>query len=1103
MSDDSPETPPRPARRRPWRWVLVLLIVLITVGFAGVQTLVGRSIALPAWVTAEIEEQLNAGLGDSGATLGQSIVEFDGNGAPRVLLRNVGIRDARGVRIATLNEVGAALSLQDVLRGEVAPSTLNVSGAQITVRRSVDGAFTLSFGEGATPAIGDMARLLDLVDATFDEAPLRDISRIEARDLTITLEDARSGRVWQVTDGALRLVNDADSISITVTSEVFNGTEDLADVQLSFLSTKGSTDASVGIQFENAAAPDIALQSPALSYLGVLDAPVSGAIRSVFGSDGSVERLAATLEIDSGALRPAEGARPVPFNSAQVYLEFDPADQKIVFSELSLQSDAMQLLGEGHAYLRDAEEGWPQTLLGQMRFEEIALTPEGMFDDPVLFDAGVTDFRLRLDPFEVDLGQSVLIAGDDRMSAKGQIGADDEGWRAFMDLDGDQMTTAQLLGLWPAAVVPETRTWLAENVKGGVLRDISAALRLSPGAPPRAGLSYDFEDATVRYMPHMPEISGGAGHAALIDGRYAMRLEQGQVRPAGQLPLDFAGSTLAILDVSERVPLAELNLQAKGPLASLLTALDNRPFRILEKSGRTANLASAEAEASARVVFRLAKDVKTEDVDFDVTGTLREFTSTTLVPGRTLTGNALDVRVRADTLEVAGAAALDGLPIEAVWRQSIAQDDTSPSRVDARVPLNQRFIDTFGITLPPGTVSGEAEALVQLEIPREGPVAFDLNSDLRGAVVRIADLGWTKPRGAVGALSISGSLGPEAQIDSVRLSGPGFQADGTVTLGPEGVLVSAEFDRVQAGDWLDAPVTLTGRGRGLPPAITMSEGRLDLRNLPDLPTPAAGQRVPMELSLDEVILADGIALRPFQAQLEARGGLNGEFQAQINGRTAVNGALVPQRGRTAIRVLSDNAGAVFRDAGLFRSLAGGEMDLILTPRVEAEGFDGRLSVGSARLRDQPAIADLLDAISVVGVIDQLQGPGILFNSIDGRFTLTPDTLTLTQGSAVGASLGLSLDGTYDLAAKRLNMQGVISPIYILNAIGQVFTRRGEGLFGFTFRMTGNAEDPRVSVNPLSILAPGMLREMLRGAPPGSEAARRQQIPTAEELRGDD
>ncbi len=176
---------------------------------------------------------------------------------------------------------------------------------------------------------------------------------------------------------------------------------------------------------------------------------------------------------------------------------------------------------------------------------------------------------------------------------------------------------------------------------------------------------------------------------------------------------------------------------------------------------------------------------------------------------------------------------------------------------------------------------------------------------------------------------------------------------------------------------------------------------------------------------------------------------------------------------------------MLRDSGLFNSLDEGSLALLLTPIAGSAGFDGQVRIEDTRLRDQPVLIDMLDAVSVVGLIDQIRGPGILFTNVEGRFRLLPDRVILDQGSAVGASLGVSLDGVYDLARRNLDMGGVVSPIYLLNSIGQIFTRRGEGLFGFTFRLAGDPAAPKVSVNPLSILTPGMFREIFRRPPPAA------------------
>ena len=129
------------------------------------------------------------------------------------------------------------------------------------------------------------------------------------------------------------------------------------------------------------------------------------------------------------------------------------------------------------------------------------------------------------------------------------------------------------------------------------------------------------------------------------------------------------------------------------------------------------------------------------------------------------------------------------------------------------------------------------------------------------------------------------------------------------------------------------------------------------------------------------------------------------------------------------------------------------------------------------------MTELLSALSIVGLLDQMNGGGISLSDIDAEFQLGPELLTLYRSSAVGPSIGISLDGLYNLKTDRLDMQGVISPVYFLNGIGQIFSRGRDGLFGFNFRLTGVSENPRVSVNPLSILTPGAFREIFRRPPP--------------------
>ena len=100
--------------------------------------------------------------------------------------------------------------------------------------------------------------------------------------------------------------------------------------------------------------------------------------------------------------------------------------------------------------------------------------------------------------------------------------------------------------------------------------------------------------------------------------------------------------------------------------------------------------------------------------------------------------------------------------------------------------------------------------------------------------------------------------------------------------------------------------------------------------------------------------------------------------------------------------------------------------------------------------------------------------------------MTANEVIIEKSSAVGASLGISLDGSYRLGTGEMDLAGVVSPIYLLNGLGQIFTRKGEGLLGFTYTLTGTTENPEVKVNPLSIFTPAMFRELFRKPPPKLE-----------------
>jgi len=1084
------EAPPAPPRRRHWSlraalWLAAAALVLSAALVLAALALTGRPLTAPDWVTDRVETRVNAALEGTGRLrIDRIVLQVSQAGVPRISLRDVRLYDAGGAEVAQLNDMGAALSVEALRERRLQPDTLRLAGAQAVLRRRADGRFDLSFGGGGNASTGDLATALAEVEKGFAEGPLSEIRRIVATDLTLSVEDARSRRIWQVTGGTLELENAPGAVEVTADFEVFNGTEDLAATRITFTRDKRSGEVRIAARFENAAAGDIAAQSPALAFLGLLEAPISGAVRGALGPDGTLASLDGSLEIGAGALTPggAEESGEIAFDGARAYFAYDPAEQRLSFSELSFRSGAGSINASGQAYLREFREGWPGALLGQFTLSDMRLDPPGLFAEPVDLASGAVDFRLRLDPFSLDIGQLVLRDGGERLIARGGAEPAAGGWHARLDLEMASATKERVLALWPPALIPKTRKWLTENVRAGELRDIRAAIRLAPGEAPVTSLGWNIADAEVRYIKTLPPIRDASGYATIQDHVFTLVVEEGEVEAPQGGAISAAGSVVRIKDVRVRPGDMEVQLRTRSSATAALSLLNLPPFAILSKSTLTPGVAEGEAVIEADIGFNMKRPVKVEDVDFAVAGTLTDVVSDSLVAPRRLRAESLRLTASPRSVEIGGALQLGEARAEGSWQQLLGPGHGGSSRIDGVAVLDEAFMQEFGLDLPPGTLSGAGRGQFEVALARGESPAFSLTSDLNALGLSIPGIGWSKPRNATGRLEIAGSLGAVPKISTLEFSAPGLAAEGgAVALKPDGGLETLSFRRVRLGGWLDAPVRLTGRGRGVPPAIAITGGSADIRRA-QLGGGGSGGG-PIEARLDRLTIAEGIALSPFNGSFTTRGGFQGRFTAQVNGGTGVTGDLAPTPRGPAIRLQSGDAGGVLRDAGIFRAARGGPMALTLNPAGGRGVYDGVLRIEDTRIVDAPAMTELLSAISVVGLIDQLNGPGIGFTDVDADFRLDPGRLTLLRGSATGPSLGVSLDGIYDLGGRRLDMQGVISPVYFLNGIGQIFTRRGEGLLGFAFNLRGDAARPQVQVNPLSILTPGMFREIFRRPPP--------------------
>jgi hypothetical protein len=1092
MTQTSPEpdgTRPRRRLRRASIWSLITVLSLAAASLALAFYLIGRPVTAPEWVQQRIEQRLASELPEARISFGEMVIVVDEGWRPRVRLRDVVVRDRANAEIVSFNEIKASLSMRALLDGAIQPHSLYVSGVFASLRRDVDGRVSLSAGSGGaapTREAATLAQLVGQIDEVFVLPSLSALSSVELRALTLRFDDARAQRAWTADGGRLRLARSGDDLSLSADLALLGGGTRVAVLEASYDSRIGEPAAEFGISFEGVSARDVASQGPAFAWLDIMRAPISGSVRGGITEDERLKPLNATLQVGNGVVQPNPQTRPIPFDTLRSYFSFDPETQVLTFDDLSLRSKWLSGQVTGAAHFDGITAGRLEAMVGQFRLQDFSANPDDLFDDPVEIAAAEVDLRLQLDPFHLQIGRLQITDSGSTLQAEGDLRADSEGWKLGVDGQMDALTPERLLAFWPEGVKPKTRKWVSENLYDGTLSNIDVALRMAPDAPPQNYLAFDFDGAEVRFMRTLPNVTEGRGHASLIDNRFVVAVDQGQIVAPEGGPIAVGGSSFIMPDVRVKDgPPGIVRLRTRSSLTAALSLLDQPPMRVMQKTGLPVTLAEGEAVLEGTLAFPLKKGGKPEDVRFDIAGTLRDLDTERLVKNRRLQSEALTLTASNDRIAIGGDGTLDGIAINANWSQKIGPG-SDRSQLEGRIALTKETLETFDIALPPGTLSGAGSGDISVDLQKGQPPRFSLSSDLKGVRLAVPQLSWVKPAGATGRLDLVGTLGAVPQVNSIRIDGAGLRAVGNIRLSPDGALDRVRFDRVAVGNWLDVPVDMIGRGKGEPLQISVRGGKIDLRRAAfGKGPPNARPGPPLLLNLDRLQITDSIALTEMQGRFQTFGGLDGSFKARLNGETPVQGRVLPRNGRSAIRLVSEDAGGVMRSANLIRQVRGGDFSLTLLPVGTGGAFDGQLNIGDVRIKDAPGIAALLNAISVVGLINELNGDGIYFDDVSAAFRLTPKRLVLTEASATGASMGLSMDGIYALDTGQIDMQGVVSPVYMLNGIGSLLTRKGEGLIGFNYRLTGPAKAPQVSVNPLSALTPGGLRNIFRA--PRTEA----------------
>ena len=417
-------------------------------------------------------------------------------------------------------------------------------------------------------------------------------------------------------------------------------------------------------------------------------------------------------------------------------------------------------------------------------------------------------------------------------------------------------------------------------------------------------------------------------------------------------------------------------------------------------------------------------------------------------------------------------------------------DEAAKRRIGLRGSVNRQQLQDQGFTVD--GLEGDV-GIKAMVTETESRFWVDLEADLAALSIAPPGLVWEKPIGQEGRLhaAVAVPIDGPIEVKQFDFAAGELAATGSLSMSPANEEIQAlVIDSFRLAD-TDAAIRLTSDGEG-GFDVAIEAKRLDLDALFGRHQEIGDrfERFRARLRADE-LRARGIDLVDVEADATRTAG--SWHSASVIGTLSSGGELAleltPEGGEQSLELRSENAGALIEALDFGQRVDGG--DLLLTARIRPEDpvvADGRFEIKNFTLEDAPILARMLTLASLTGIGNLFEGEGIRIDHLLMPFALADRKLTIADGLMRGSQLGLTLKGDLDLEGDTIDVAGTIIPVYSLNRligqvpiIGRILTGvDGRGAFAATYSIEGPRSNPTVYVNPLSILTPGLIRDLIGG-----------------------
>lgn len=849
---------------------------------------------------------------------------------------------------------------------------------------------------------------------------------------------------------------------------------------------------------------DFKTNDPNPKFRSGLNTKISSILEIGQATDQERASVTANLKFEPGTL--TMGGEDTELNASEINVAYDPKKKSIelLSSNISVAKSQFPLVG-GIINAENFEGGPDSGLVFDLLINDGYLSPKDTNEEPVEFSAkafGHYDFSANTLVAE----ELLVTTGRDYAAGNALFRFVDGGSPEInLSLDVPRIQTSVAKQFWPFWLGRGTRGWATNSIYGGEINNLKLWLHVDAGRfsnPIRPirhkredyQVDYTFKNARVNIVGEIPPVRNAFGSMKLRGEEITVNIDNGASYFPSNRKMDITSGSVVIPNTNNVPLMANIDLNLSGWADAAAELISFEPIDALDEVGLKPDEISGLVDANVKASFGLIQDQNPPDPVWDVKLALNGVDIKKPIEGYELTNinGTLDVDLEKAVLDAKMKA--DGVNVTANIVEPVGNSGVEASRfLTGTINEKERALLQLGLD---DIVFGN----VDFEITQIAENIDEVELDLRNSKIVSPGTGWVKSKGIAAQASFQLVTDDEdIEIEDFKFGGKGFSARGKILLDEDG-MKSANFTSVKLAPKDDYNFSLSRVRGGY--KVTVAGDAFDMRPLitqikanSEQVRKQSKSEASFDLTgkIDKVYGFGGEHLTNATMRYVEKEAI--PLLAEFTGRTKLEGSVAARLSSDVktekITVASDDSGSFWRFFDIYAYVQGGSLDLVMT-KTGNEPYKGDVLIRKFKVIGDERLNTLVSTRASAkerSLNEALKGrldvSRVNFDLADIRVQMDNGVMFVDDGIVRGAQIGAAFSGLLYDQDDNTDMAGTFMPAYALNrffgeipVLGALLGNgKDKALLGITFRVSGTSDNPRVQVNPLSVVAPGVFRNI--------------------------